>query len=105
MTHLAETTIDALCHVNIVARSATASVGARLGLDRDGLRRAHGLAQLARDAALLARRVSSQGVLAAEARAQRALLKRVVDGDLDRQATCRTRSATPLLTSASAPWA
>ncbi len=40
---------------------------------------AHGLAELARDAALLAGRVAPQHVLAAEARADRALLEGVVD--------------------------
>ena len=38
----------------VVARGAAAAVGADVGLDRDGHRGAHGLAQLARDAALFA---------------------------------------------------
>ena len=42
--------------------------GRRLGLDGDGLRRAHGLAKLAGDAALLAVRVTAQRVQATEAR-------------------------------------
>lgn len=46
---------------------------------RPHLRRADGLAELAGDAALLAGGVAPQHVLAAEARADRALLKRVVD--------------------------
>src|SRR3569833_472164 len=52
---LAEPAIDALHHVDVVARGAPrAVVAARPRLDGDGLRRAHRLAQLARDAALLA---------------------------------------------------
>ncbi|KIT99185.1 hypothetical protein QU38_02895, partial [Staphylococcus aureus] len=48
---LAQAAIDALGHVDVVARGAAAAVLARLGLDRDRQRRAHRLAQLARDAA------------------------------------------------------
>src|SRR5579863_9432150 len=51
---LAEAAIDALGHVDVVARGAAAAVGARLRLDGDGERGTHGLAELAGDAALLA---------------------------------------------------
>src|SRR3546814_1930987 len=51
---LAIAAIDALRHVDVVARGAPAAVGARLGLDGDRLGRADRLAQLAGDAALLA---------------------------------------------------
>src|SRR3954467_3477234 len=37
----AETAVDAFGHVDVVARRPAASVLARLGLDRDGERRAH----------------------------------------------------------------
>src|SRR5512142_854597 len=50
---LAQAAVDALHHVDVVARRATAAVGARLGLDRDRLRRTNRLAELAGDAALL----------------------------------------------------
>lgn len=76
---LAEAAVNALCHVDVVAGGAATPVGALLGLDGDGLRRADGLAQLAGDAALLARRVAPQGVLAAEPRGDGALLEGVVD--------------------------
>lgn len=76
---LAEAAVDALCHVDVVAGGAAGAVGALLGLDGDGLRRADGLAQLAGDAALLARRVAPQGVLASEAGGDGALLEGVVD--------------------------
>ena len=57
----------ALGQVEVVARRAAAAVLALLRLDGDGLRRAHGLAELAGDAALLARGVAAEDVLAAEA--------------------------------------
>ena len=76
---LAEPAVDALCHVDVVPSGTPAAVLALLRLDGDGLRGADGLAQLASDAALLTRGVATQDVLAAEARAQRTLLERVVD--------------------------
>ena len=51
---LAEAAIDALGHVDVIARRAAAAVLARLGFDGDGERRADRLAQLAGDAAFLA---------------------------------------------------
>lgn len=79
---LAEATVDALGHVNVVASGAARAVGAGLGLDGDGVGRADGLAQLASDAPFLSGGVAAQCVLAAEARGQGSLLERVVDGDL-----------------------
>src|SRR5690606_38212213 len=76
---LAEAAVDALGHVDVVARGAAAAVLARLGLYRDGERRAHRLAQFAGDAALLAVGIAAQRMLAAEARGERVLLERVVD--------------------------
>src|SRR5690606_17792379 len=75
---LEEAAVDALRHVDVVARRAAAAVLARLGLDRDREGRTDGLAQLAGDAALLAVGVAAQRVLAAEARAERPLLVGVV---------------------------
>src|SRR5262252_1783413 len=79
---LAEAAIDALGHVDVVASRAAAAVRARLGLDGDGLGRTDRLTQLAGDAALLAVGIAAEGMLAAEARAERPLLIGVVDGDL-----------------------
>ena len=76
---LAETAVDALGHVDVVPRGAPTAVLALLRFDGDGLRGADGLAKLARNAALLACGVATQGVLTAETRAQRALLERIVD--------------------------
>src|SRR4249920_1634982 len=81
---LAEAAEDALGQVDVVARGPARAVVALLGLDRDRERRAHRLAELARDAALLAVRVAAQRVQAAEARRQRRLLFRELDRDLAR---------------------
>ena len=51
---LAEAAVDALCHVDVVASGAARAVLAGLGLNGDGLGRADRLAQLARNAPLLA---------------------------------------------------
>ena len=76
---LAQAAIDALHHVDVVAGGAAAAVLAGLGLDGDGQRRAHRLAELAGDAALLAVGIAAKRMLAAEARAERVLLERIVD--------------------------
>src|SRR3990167_1594956 len=81
---LAQAAVDALDHVDVVAGRAAAAVLARLGLDRDGLSRTNGFAQLAGDAALFARRIATQGVLAAEAGRLRVALVRVDHGLLRR---------------------
>src|SRR6202035_324774 len=62
---LAIAAINALRHVDVVARRAAAAVFARLGLDGDRQRGTDRLAQLAGDAALLAVGVAAQRVLAA----------------------------------------
>src|SRR5689334_24800946 len=59
---LAEATVDALGHVDVVARGAPAAVVARLGLDGDGLGGTDRLAELAGDAALLAVGIAAQRV-------------------------------------------
>src|SRR5579885_286374 len=76
---LAQPAIDALRHVDVIARRPPAAVGARLGLDGDGLCGTDGLAELAGDAALLAVGVAAQRVLSPEARAQGALFVGIVD--------------------------
>ena len=79
---LAETAIDALGHVDVVAGGSAGTVLAGFGLDGDGLGGADRLTQLAGDAALVSRGVSPQGVLATETRAQVTPLVGVVDGHL-----------------------
>ena len=64
---LAETAVDALCHIDVVACGPPAAVHTLLGLNCDGLRRADGLAELASNAALLACGVPSESVFASEA--------------------------------------
>ena len=63
---LTETAVNALGHINVIARGLAGAVGTRLGLDGDGLRRADGFAQLARDAPLLTGGVSAKKVLSSE---------------------------------------
>src|SRR5690606_36559672 len=83
---LAETAIDALHHVDVVARRPSGSVVAsRARLDGDGKRRADRLAELAGDASFLPVRVAPERVLAAEPRAQRALFIGIVHGRLGRE--------------------
>lgn len=79
-SHLTESAVDALGHVDVVASGTPAAIGTLLCLNSDRLGGADGLAQLAGDAALLAAGIASEGVLATEAGAQRSLLERVVDG-------------------------
>src|SRR6202042_3970685 len=77
---LAHAAIDALDHVDVVARGAARAVIApRPRLDRDRLSRTNRLAQLAGDASLLAIRIAAQRMLSTEARAQRRLLMRIVE--------------------------
>src|SRR3989442_2777529 len=78
----AESAEYALGQVDVVARRAPRAVGPLLRLDRDRQRRAHCLAQLAGDAALLAVLVAPQRVQPAKARRHRRLLLRVLDRDL-----------------------
>src|SRR5260370_29183850 len=75
---LAQSAIDAFGHVDVVARRAPAAVVARLGLDRDRQCGADRLAQLARDAALLAIGIAPQGMFTAKSDADRSLLIGIV---------------------------
>lgn len=77
---LAETAVDALCHIDIIARGPPAAIHTLLGFDCDGLRWANGFAELACNAALLACWVPSQGVLATEAGGDGTLFEGVEDG-------------------------
>jgi hypothetical protein len=77
---LAQPAIDAFDHIDIVASgTARAVVAARAGLDRDSLRRADRLAELASDTALLAVGIAAQYMLAAEARRQRVFFERIIN--------------------------
>lgn len=57
-TLLAQTTVDALRHVNIISRRPPASIRSLLGFYCDCLGRANSFAQLASNASLFAGRVS-----------------------------------------------
>lgn len=76
---LAIAAINALCHVDVVARRPPGAVRSFLGFYSYRLRGAGGFAQLAGDASFLPRRVSPQGVFSPKPRAERALFERVVD--------------------------
>src|SRR4051794_35388719 len=81
---LAETAEDALGEVDVVARGAPRAVVADFRFDEDRQRRAHRLAELAGDAALLAIRIPALRMQAAKARALRGLLFGELHGDLAR---------------------
>ena len=76
---LAESTEDALGHVDIIFGRAAGAIWSGLGLDRDGEGGASGLAELAGNASLLASWVTSEGMLTTEHWTQRTLLPRVMD--------------------------
>src|SRR5260221_9977384 len=82
---LAKAAENAFGEIDVVARGAARSVVARLGLNRDRQSRAHRLAQLARDTAFLAVRITAQRVQAAEARRLLRLLFWILHGDLARE--------------------
>jgi len=65
---LAEAAVDALEQIDVVARRAARAVRSDVRVDGDAHRRAHGLAQLAGDAALFAVRITAQRMQAAETR-------------------------------------
>ncbi len=77
---LTKSTIDALCHINIVPRCAAGPVLALLGFDGDGLRGADGLAQLASDAAFFTGGVAAEGVFASETGRDWAFFERIIYG-------------------------
>src|SRR5690349_18088597 len=89
---LAETAIDALHHVDVVARRTSAAVFARFRFDGDRLRGTNGLAKLAGNAALFAVGIAAQRVLAAKPRTERAFLKGIVERGLPLEEIARGQS-------------
>ena len=81
---MAVAAVDALGHVDVVARGAAGAVFTRFGLDGDGLCRTDCLAEFAGNAALFAVGIATQGVLATEARAER-IARLVEDGSASEQ--------------------
>src|SRR4051794_33291048 len=67
----AEAAVDALEEIDVIAGRAARAVWRRLRLDGDAHRRAHRLAELARDAALLTVRIAPQRMQPAVARRNR----------------------------------
>jgi hypothetical protein len=72
---LTQATVNAFRHINIVSSRPPAPVHALLSLYSDGLCRANGFAELACNAALLTSWISSESMLASEARRYRTLLE------------------------------
>jgi hypothetical protein len=77
---LAETAVDALGHVDVVACGPPGAVHTLLSLDSDSLCRTDGFAELASNTTLFTRGIPSQSVLASEAGRNGALLEWVEDG-------------------------
>lgn len=76
---LAESTEDALGHVNVILSGSSSSVISRLSLDSDSVSGASGFTELTSDTSLLSGRVSSKSMLTSEVRRKRSLLPRVMD--------------------------
>ena len=81
---LAETTEDALGHVDIILGRAARAVWSGLSLDSDGEGRASGLAELASYAPLLSGWVASEGMLTTEHRTQGTFLPRIMNDVLNK---------------------
>lgn len=77
---LAETTVDALGHIDIVSSGLPAPVVSGLRFDGNGLCRTNGLAELAGDTSLFTVRVSSEGVFSTESGRNGTLFEGVHDG-------------------------
>ena len=79
-TLLAESTVDAFGHVDVVSSRPSATVFAFLGFDCDSLSGADGFAELAGDATFFTGGIPPEGMFATEAWRYRAFLEGVVDG-------------------------
>ena len=75
-----KSTVDAFGHIDVVTSGPPGAILPLLGVDRDGLRGARRLAQLARDAPLLTAGVAPQRVLPPKAGRKESLLIGIVDG-------------------------
>lgn len=76
---LAESTVDALGHINIISGSSSTSINTFFSFDGDGLRRTNGLTELASNASFFSRGISAESVLATEAGGDRTFLEWVED--------------------------
>lgn len=79
---LAKAAVNAFGHINVVTGSTTGTVFTFFHINRNRLRGARRFAELARNASLFTRRVATKRVLAAEARRQRTVFKRIIDRHL-----------------------
>jgi hypothetical protein len=78
-TLLAQTTVNALGHVNVISRRPPASVRSLLSFDRNSLGRADSFTQLASNAPLFASWISPQRVFASESWRDGTFLERVIN--------------------------
>ena len=76
---LAESTIDALCHVNIVSSCSAGSILTFLNFNRDCLRWACSFAKLTGDTTFLSGRVATESMLSAESRGEISVFEGVID--------------------------
>ena len=76
---LAETTVDALGHVNIISSRPAAAILSLLCFNGNGLGWADCLAKFASDTPFFTRGISTQCVFATEARGNRTLFEGIVD--------------------------
>ena len=84
---LAETTEDALGHVDVILGSTARTVRTRFRFNSNGKGRAGGLTELAGNASLLTGRVPSESMLTSEHRGQRSLFPRVVNNMIGLEGT------------------
>mmetsp|Transcript_26108 Transcript_26108/g.48685 ORF Transcript_26108/g.48685 Transcript_26108/m.48685 type:complete len:262 (-) Transcript_26108:66-851(-) len=91
---LAKSTIDALCHIDIVTSGSTSSVLTGFRFNGDGLSGANGLTEFAGDATFISCWVSSQRMLSTKARAQKTMLVWVVDRHLRLRAHFQSKGHT-----------
>ena len=77
---LTESTVDALCHINVVSCGSSASIFTFFRLDCDCLGWADSFAQLAGDAPLFTSGIAAQSMLATKPRRYWPLLKWIVNG-------------------------
>lgn len=76
---LAESTVDALGHINIISGSSSTSINTLFSFDGDSLGRTNSLTELAGNASFFSRGISAESVLATEAGGDRTFLEWVED--------------------------
>ena len=78
--YLTESTVNTLCHINVISCGSPAPICSWLCFNCDGLGWTHSLTEFASNASFLTRRIPPQSVLTTKPWTQRAFLKWVIDG-------------------------